>query len=88
MKSASQQLFECVYQWGRVGIVIDHHAPTYVELLRKAADELPQDFYEALNICPADGDVIDGSHDYVSPDGRVWHSRDCANEGLLMESAI
>lgn len=34
-RTIEQQLFDTVYAWGRVGIVVDHTAPTYLHYLKK-----------------------------------------------------
>lgn len=33
-----QKIFNLVYQWGRVGIVADHTAPTYVAYIQELID--------------------------------------------------
>ena len=33
MKDLQRELFEMVYQWGRVGVVVDEHAPSYQRTL-------------------------------------------------------
>jgi hypothetical protein len=92
MKTATQELFEVVYQWGRVGVVTDHNAPTYRELLQRAVAELdaaPQNFYEQAPVCAADNELIDDlEHAFESPDGKLYHSRDCASDDALIADAL
>jgi hypothetical protein len=39
-KTLEEELFETVYQWGRVGIVVNHMAPTYRRMVNDIrADE-------------------------------------------------
>ena len=41
-----QKIFNLVYQWGRVGIVADHTAPTYVAYIQKLIDTATREAYK------------------------------------------
>ena len=43
-----QKIFNLVYQWGRVGIVADHTAPTYVAYIQELIDSAKREVLEAL----------------------------------------
>jgi len=34
-KTLHRQLFEMVYQWGKVGIITDEHCPAFLDLINK-----------------------------------------------------
>ena len=61
MADLEEELFDCVYQWGRVGLVVDHMAPTFQKMINdikteaaksKGLDNIyaftPQDGYELV----------------------------------------
>lgn len=43
-----QKIFNLVYQWGRVGIVTDHTAPTYVAYIQELIDSAKREELKAL----------------------------------------
>jgi hypothetical protein len=38
-----RELFEMVYQWGRVGIITDEHCPAFLDLITKIENEACND---------------------------------------------
>lgn len=59
-----KKLFEMVYQWGRVGIVVDYKAPAFqqaIKEIKKSEYFCPCDIYEAPElgeICPICGEEV------------------------------
>lgn len=43
-----QKIFNLVYQWGEVGIVADHTAPTYVAYIQELIDSAKREVLEEM----------------------------------------
>lgn len=53
--------------------------------LRRANGQDPELAYVEAYSCPADQHFVEATNGYIGPDGRVYCSRACYDEAMIME---
>jgi hypothetical protein len=57
-----EELFKMVYQWGRVGVVVDHNAPAFQSELRALLETLPTPSSVGVDTEPLSKDPLEARH--------------------------